>query len=563
MSGSNTQGEGMEQDNQRVDNFFSPQNRDWYATLPYKTLKPDERKIRLLRIHLHGGNFTNSTPIECDLLDNVSLADMEGKFTTISYCAGDPKQTETITVNNIHFNASANLGHALRQARKFWNTYRGDQECLLWADQVCIDQSNTNERSHQVGFMGDIYAAAEQVLISLSTESGLHKRVTLEDGLAAQEASNIDFKVFSKYVRVFRGREDLQNPHGILFNTLLCSPYWKRAWVRQEYVRSRQAQFLVSCHCCQEATLERIVVACRRDIGSDKRLTGEVATSFNELDIPGYNSSIHIRWPAETCSGYWSARSTIREFLYIKLVFKSITRSPLLFYYLEHAVGCEASDPRDLIYAFLGLSSHNYGISPAYSADVSIEDLGYTLARKAILHFGNLEGLRFDGWSWSNNVGTDVRFLRWVPPWSRHNWIYTRTNQWNHDIVRGVSEDLTDCSKGRILRVRAIRQLELQSVVHDYFSGHDPLTRQMKWCLIDGRAEVGDEVWWIYGSTRLYTLRKHEKYFQLITFVEEKDDAARYYGHKHNFEDYLSICLDRAKELVENNDLSVQTIGLC
>jgi hypothetical protein len=88
----------------------------------------------------------------------------------ISYCTGDPKEVETIIVNGLTFNVFARLGHALRQARHFWKARHHSEELVLWADQVCINQSNTKERAHQVNFMGDIYSNAREVLISLSAE---------------------------------------------------------------------------------------------------------------------------------------------------------------------------------------------------------------------------------------------------------------------------------------------------------------------------------------------------------------------------------------------------------
>jgi len=71
------------------------------------------------------------------------------------------------------FNAFANLEYALREVVGYWreNGMNADEE-LLWVDQVCINQSNPGERSHQVGQMRDICAASGRVLISLGTKDG-------------------------------------------------------------------------------------------------------------------------------------------------------------------------------------------------------------------------------------------------------------------------------------------------------------------------------------------------------------------------------------------------------
>jgi hypothetical protein len=111
----------------------------------------------------------------CDLMVSLIahwLTELKNlaNYTTISYCAGNPRDTESIVVNGFVFNAFARLGHALRQARNFWKGKYHDTELLLWADQVCINQSNKKERAHQVNFMGDIYSNVKQVLVSLSAE---------------------------------------------------------------------------------------------------------------------------------------------------------------------------------------------------------------------------------------------------------------------------------------------------------------------------------------------------------------------------------------------------------
>jgi hypothetical protein len=132
--------------------------------------------IHLLRIkHLDASDAnTTNTVIECDVLDNLSLATIKGEYTTLSYSVGGPKQTEIVLANGLHFNnAFANLGYALRQARLFWRDRFEKQELLLCADQICIDKSNDPEQGHQLNMMREIYAALEQVLMSMSTDNDI------------------------------------------------------------------------------------------------------------------------------------------------------------------------------------------------------------------------------------------------------------------------------------------------------------------------------------------------------------------------------------------------------
>jgi hypothetical protein len=97
----------------KYDNFYTPQNNEFYSKFRYVNLKPEERRIRLLRMQPLEPREDKRSQIKCELIDNQSLAAMQGKFTTLSYCAGDPKKTETIVVNGLEFNAFSNLGHAL------------------------------------------------------------------------------------------------------------------------------------------------------------------------------------------------------------------------------------------------------------------------------------------------------------------------------------------------------------------------------------------------------------------------------------------------------------------
>jgi hypothetical protein len=148
-----------------IDNFYSPANFAFYSHQPYKPLDRSGQTIRLLAV-----TKDESGQLQCTLGDGVPLADADGTYTAISYCAGDPKKTRSIKVNGVPFNASANLAHAIEEAYRYRVRKYGDVTVVLWIDQICINQSNPMERSHQVGFMHKIYSKALEVAVCLSTE---------------------------------------------------------------------------------------------------------------------------------------------------------------------------------------------------------------------------------------------------------------------------------------------------------------------------------------------------------------------------------------------------------
>lgn len=81
-------------------------------------------------------------------------------------------------VNGRPFNAFANLEHAIRQVLHHWTKKNPGKELLLWADQICRNQSNNAERTSQVSIMRDIYRRGRETYICLSTATTSTSRST-------------------------------------------------------------------------------------------------------------------------------------------------------------------------------------------------------------------------------------------------------------------------------------------------------------------------------------------------------------------------------------------------
>jgi len=65
---------------------------------------------------------------------------------------------------------------------------------VVWIDSICIDQTSIQERNHQVGIMGDIYAFAQRVLVCLGEDPTLDGERTFQwlQDLAQGDHENID-----------------------------------------------------------------------------------------------------------------------------------------------------------------------------------------------------------------------------------------------------------------------------------------------------------------------------------------------------------------------------------
>lgn len=273
------------------DTFYSPINYTFYKRQPYQSLNKIGKGVRLLQVT----QAQLGAERVFTLMDEVPLAGARNTYTAISYCAGDPFKTQSLLVNGIRFNAFANLGHAIDETCDYLSLKHGTLSHLLWVDQICINQSDSSERSHQVGFMYDIYENAREVAICLSVERcphyalpwirslDIHKvldegrthtngRYYKDNPLRTLESDQRRVEHVVSHKDYFSGtyissvKEKIRHQIG---NTTSCNglldvvnmlkqPWWTRAWIVQELVASRQATFIyggysVSCDLLSEA----------------------------------------------------------------------------------------------------------------------------------------------------------------------------------------------------------------------------------------------------------------------------------------------------------------------
>lgn len=171
--------------------------------------------------------------MKCEIVDGVSLASITNQYLSISYEAGDCHSVEVIYVNGHPFNAFARLGHALRQARYFWSDRFHKATLLVWADQICINQNNSQERMHQVQLMGDIYGTSSNALVSLSCEDDIGGRAERLHHVTTLNSTSLgdSFLATRKFI-------EFHISWNVFMSTFLHSPWWSRAWIRQEFIRS-------------------------------------------------------------------------------------------------------------------------------------------------------------------------------------------------------------------------------------------------------------------------------------------------------------------------------------
>lgn len=181
--------------------------------LPLPSGLPNLSQPVIRLIYLEPGHAND--PLKCSLFA-VSLAESP-KFTALSYVWGDDTIRRPIIINGHAVSIADNLYTALIHLR------RPLAFTTLWADAICIDQSNLKERNYQVEQMPKIYSAANEVIAWLGE---------------ASENSDLAMKYIADHAR---HKKTMAKHHGNLapntedaLDHLWSRPYWNRVWVVQE-----------------------------------------------------------------------------------------------------------------------------------------------------------------------------------------------------------------------------------------------------------------------------------------------------------------------------------------
>jgi hypothetical protein len=124
---------------------------------PYQPLDTSRMGIRLLLVKAGKA----SQMVRCELLAASLTSDPMPRYETISYCWGDPSIKAKIILNGRKTKVPASSEAAIRRMRL------PDNDRVLWIDALCINQTDSTERGHQVGLMHKVYSNGQCNLIFL------------------------------------------------------------------------------------------------------------------------------------------------------------------------------------------------------------------------------------------------------------------------------------------------------------------------------------------------------------------------------------------------------------
>lgn len=406
-------------------------------------------------------------PLQCTISECQSQDPLS--YEALSYAWGasgaQDESHPAMSLNNQEFTISSTLEQALRRLRRL------DTARVMWIDRICINQDNIDERNTQVAIMPDIYRDAERVIAWIGEKSydsdrallflkemAMHHKYNLrhrwidgaslgsdtssecgggewvystnETGDMSSKSSTgditlprlptLDEKEISEMKgmsrsdlwkkillnqkqqgHIFTGRpvlydcsyipffKNARQPDWEAVDNLLARLWWSRTWVVQEIWQAKDAILL-----CGDSTL--------------KWKTFKKAMEYQEAwDDMGCLVRGTKRWDI------WTTLKS-RYGLAIHISQKRLLGSKLSDI-LWNTWDRDATDPRDKVFAILGLVGENYSDTlPNIDYSKSIEEVYREVASLIITKEKSLDILLAA--SGLDNVG---KLPTWVPDWRR------------------------------------------------------------------------------------------------------------------------------------------------
>jgi len=232
--------------------------------------------------------------------------------------------TDRVLIDGKEFGVTENLYAALQQIRC------RHHDVLLWVDAICINQGDNNEKGGQVKQMGDIYEAAEEVLIWLGMDDTSGSIRSLMDMISWIDASATTAQAIGSgedWVDLCRGTMSelplglgicAESTHGRALSELLQRPWFGRVWILQEVAKARTARILCGSASCPARTFALMPL-------------------FLGLQVNEHTQAVLDIMPRFRQNTWWTSKR-------------------YLHFLLGKFSHCQASIQRDKIYALLGMS---------------------------------------------------------------------------------------------------------------------------------------------------------------------------------------------------------------
>ena len=439
----------------------------------YSPLPSTDKTIRLLCIppadHI-------SDPLVCQM-HQVRFID-KPQYTALSYTWGAPIFDHHVICNGHRLAITAHLDAALRRFRtKTW--------LMLWVDALCIDQTNIPERNYQVSIMKHIYSQAFRTFVYLGEACPLDGEVLklmtslCELAQVAEQYSLTELKnmkptdaatsrALDAAIRFIELKKadfpgaltkttDLLSaglPHPLhpaweAMQSLFSRPWFSRMWIIQEVVLSPDVFVMLGGYeMSWELVLKSVFV-------------------YKEFGLLGVTRLQNVTVLKEFTKSAATVLATIR--------LKNDFHSRSLIKLLNSFRHCYSSDPRDKVYALLGLAN-DQGAHQMVSIDYSKSiDAVYLECAQFFIRNGNgMEMLTIAGIP-QKREDTDLKLSlpSWVPDWSGEGPSYIGTWQNGYQAASETQIDMELQDGGNGLNAKGIR-IDVIDALAPLLGAHGP-----------------------------------------------------------------------------------------
>jgi tetratricopeptide (TPR) repeat protein len=380
-----------------------------------RPLEKNQHEIRLIRLQPWS---TQNGSLRCKL-EYASL-DNKPKYNALSYTWSEDEQAQypdselTLYVNDTQLHIEPNLAIALSHLRSEVS------DLVIWIDAVCINQKDPEEKSWQVGLMRRVYLQAERVLVWLGPSTDDSNKAI--DTLVAQRrysertaayGDSSTLRADMRYVPVSeqhpeRDLQDelIQGSFGIMLGydvqsympiepypidavaSLFKRKWWGRIWVLQELALASRVTIFCGSKRIDEPSPDLAFLSFLFSWDKHAEFIGKMPYMLDHRPWAQFMTRAH----------YLSG-----EIPLMKRLLKDAAEASL-----------EATNPRDHVYALLGLAADREELGIEIDYRLPYEKVFIDLAR-AYLKRGELWVLSYC----EDDDNVSPRLPSWAPDWTR------------------------------------------------------------------------------------------------------------------------------------------------
>lgn len=198
----------------------------------YTPLPPNHIRVVTIRAAPRDGPLRLS-------IESYNLDDRP-RYAAVSYCWGDqPPSIRCTCEPDSYINITETLSDILEKYK------RETEDIMLWADQICIDQSKSEDKEQQVRLMSRIYSTAYIVVVWLGHADEDARLVwkVIED-IGKQRDAYIARHPEANDIHQHLTLSEAQQPEWVALRKFFSKPWFTRTWTFQEFVLAKDLIFV-------------------------------------------------------------------------------------------------------------------------------------------------------------------------------------------------------------------------------------------------------------------------------------------------------------------------------